>query len=66
MGVGIVGMRINKFKGVCHCTGCRPIVSCRWGLFVHTVVDAHEVEVTHTSINDNELNYVSKHAGDVN
>ena len=65
-GVGIVGLLVNKFKCLCHCTGCCRIISCKCGVLDNAIVDAHEVEVKKISINGNDLCYVSKNAVNVN
>ena len=65
-GVGIVGLLVNKFKWLCHCTGCCHIISCKWGCLDNAIVDTHEVEVKKISINGNDLCYVSKIAVNVN
>ena len=65
-GVGIVGLLVNKFKCLCHCTGCCRIISCKWGFLDNAIVDTHEVEVKKISINGNDLCYVSKNTVNVN
>ena len=65
-GVGIVGLLVNKFKCLCHCTGCCRIISCKWGFLDNAIVDTHEVEVKKLSINGNDLCYASKNAVNVN
>ena len=60
--VGIVGLLVNKFKCLCHCTGCCRVISCKWGFLDNAIVDTHEVEVKNISINGHELLYVSKKA----
>ena len=65
-GVGIVGLLVNKFKCLCHGTGCCRIISCKWGFLDNAIVDTHEVEVKKISINGNDLCYVSKNAVNVN
>ena len=64
-GVGIVGLLVNKFKCLCHCTGCCRIISCKWGFLDNAIVDTHEVAFKIITANGNDLIYVSKKAVNV-